>query len=98
MCLDACDKLCVCVCVFVCMSLCVVVRVRKCVCVRVCFLWECEIGFKYYHPTEQLFFDCEQVVPLAQQEVALSLLVSNLWHQFVLLCSVCSFWNEVLNL
>ena len=34
----------------------------------------------------------------SQQEVALSLLVSNLCQQFVLLCSVCSFGNEVLNL
>ena len=64
-----------------------------CVCVCVCLLWEYESGL-----TSQLFFDCEHVVLLAQQEVALSLLVSNLCQQFVLLCSVCRFGNEVLNL
>ena len=48
--------------------------------------------------TDLLFNDCEQVGLLAQQEVALSLLVSNLGQQFVLLCSECKFGNEVLNL
>ena len=58
------------------------------VCVRMYLLWEYESLLWEYESglMDQLFFDCEQVGLLAQQEVALSLLVSNLGQQFVLLC------------
>ena len=88
--MSLCERVCVCVYVS-CLEICN--RLRESVCVRMCLLWEHESGL-----TSQLFFDWEQVVLLAQQEVALSLLVSNLCQQFVLLCPVCRFGNEVLNL
>ena len=44
-------------------ALCKALCVCLCVCVgaRMCLVWEYEIGL-----TDQLFFDCEQVVVLAQ--------------------------------
>ena len=106
-CLCVCVRECVCVCV--CVRLCLVweykigygsLCVCGCLCVRMYLLWQYESFLWEYESglMDQLFFDCEQVGLLAQQEVALSLLVSNVGQQFVLLCSVCRFGNEVLNL